>query len=172
MKRTPGDDPGTRGAVMNGWTDRKSRGTRRIVIAALCILCVLFTGCLGWILEKPTFVVREISLKPRSLAEMELRLGIEVHNPNRFDLTLTSLDYTIFIEDRKIGECRLEQTFRIPSASTTTIRAPLSVRFKDLGGGVRAILTGGEIPYRIEGSAGIKTVFGSGTFPFTKDGRL
>jgi len=157
---------------MSGVSDRKSRGARRSGIAAVCILCVLFTGCLGWILEKPTFVVREISLKPRSLAEMELRLGIEVHNPNRFDLTLTSLDYTIFIEDRKIGEGRLEQTFLIPSASTTTIRAPLSIRFRDLGGGVRAFLTGGEIPYRIEGSAGIKTIFGSGTFPFNKDGHL
>ena len=157
---------------MNGWSDRKSRRARRIGVAAVCILCVLFTGCLGWILEKPTIVVREISLTPRSLLEMELRLGIEVHNPNRFDLTLTSLDYTIFIKDQKIGEGRLEQALRIPAASTTSIRAPLSVRFGDLGGGVRAFLTGGEIPYRIEGSAVIKTVFGSDTFPFTKDGHL
>ena len=157
---------------MNGWSDRKSRAARRSGIAAVCILCVLFSGCLGWILEKPTFVVREISLKPRSLAEMELRLGIEVHNPNRFDLTLTSLDYTVFLEDRKIGEGRLERALQIPAASTTSIRAPLGVRFRDLGGGVRAFLTGGEIPYRIEGSAVIKTVFGSGTFPFTKDGKL
>ncbi|HOS77176.1 MAG TPA: LEA type 2 family protein [Syntrophales bacterium] len=157
---------------MNGWSDRKSRRARRIGVAAVCILCVLFTGCLGWILEKPTIVVREISLTPRSLLEMELRLGIEVHNPNRFDLTLTALDYTLSLDDRKIGEGRLEQALRIPAASTTSIRAPLSVRFGDLGGGVRALLTGGEIPYRIEGSAVIKTVFGSDTFPFTKDGHL
>ena len=60
----------------------------------LLILPLFLASCLGWILEKPSFALREIIVTPRSLMEMSLLLGLDVQNPNRFDLTLKSFEYT------------------------------------------------------------------------------
>lgn len=138
----------------------------------LLVVPLLLASCLNLILKQPTFVVREITLQPRSLTEMNLRIGIETYNPNRFDLTLTSLDYAVYLDGRKVGAGRLEKECRIAARSATRVEAPLDVRLTELGGGLLSILTDGDAPYRIEGNAEIRTAFGSGTFPFSREGRL
>ena len=127
-------------------------------------------SCLSWILEKPSFVLRRVVLRPRSLTEMNLRIGIDVQNTNRFDLTLKSFECTIYLRDEEIGKGRLENEILIPSSSTTQVQVPMDLKFKDLGGSVKALFTGGDLPYKIEGTADVGTAFGSLNFTFSTDG--
>lgn len=138
----------------------------------LVVLSLFLTSCLGWLLEKPSITVREIILSPRSLLEMNLLLGIEVQNPNRFDLTLTSFEYTVHLNNEEIGNGRLEKEIRIPASSTTRVQAPVAATFKNLGGTLKTVLTGGDLPYKIAGKAGVKTALGSMSFSFAKEGRI
>jgi LEA14-like dessication related protein len=139
-------------------------------ILLLCLLTVLLMSCLNWIMEKPSFVLRGVIFSPRSFTEMNLLLGLEVQNPNRFDLTLQSFECTIYVRDEEIGTGRLQNEILIPSSSTTRIQVPVGVKFKDLGASLKAVITGGDLPYKIEGKADVRTVFGSLQFPFTKEG--
>jgi LEA14-like dessication related protein len=141
-------------------------------LISLFALSLLLVSCLSWILEKPSFVLREIILKPRSFTEMNLLLGIEVHNPNRFDLTLTSFEYTVYLNNKEIGNGRLEKELLIPSSSTTRVQIPVVATFKDLGRNLKTIITNDDLPYKIEGKADIKTAFGCRNFPFSKEGRI
>lgn len=141
-------------------------------LAILCALSVFLSSCLSWILEKPSFVLHEIIVSPRSLKETHLILGLEVHNPNRLDLTLTSFEYTVSLNSEEVGNGRLEKDFLIPSSSVTRVQAPVVARFKDLGGSLKAIITGDNLPYKIEGRADIKTALGSISFPFAKEGNI
>ena len=146
---------------------------RRYGILFLFILPIFLVSCLGWILEKPSFALREIILSPRSLIEMNLLLGLDVQNPNRFDLTLKSFEYTVYIDNEEIGNGRLEKEILIPSSSITQVQAPVAASFKNLGGSLKAILagmTGKDVSYKIEGKASVKTIFGSFNFPFSKEG--
>jgi LEA14-like dessication related protein len=127
-------------------------------------------SCLSWILEKPSFVLRRVILSPRSLTEMNLLIDIEVHNPNRLDLALKSFECAIYLKNEEIGNGRLKNELLIPSSSTTQIQVPVDVKFKNLGGILKALLTGGDLPYKIEGKADVSTTFGSLNFPFSKDG--
>lgn len=127
-------------------------------------------SCLNWILEKPAFVVREIIISPRSFTEINLIFRLDVQNPNRIDLTLTSFEYTVFLNQEVIGNGHLKEENVIPSSSTTPIEAHVVARFKDLGGSLKALITGNDLPYRIEGKAEVKTVFGRIVFPFSKGG--
>ena len=138
----------------------------------LFALSVLLVSCLSWILEKPSFVLREIILRPRSFTEMNLLLGLEVQNPNRFDLTLKSFEYTVYLNNEEIGNGRLEKELLIPSSSITRVQVPVVAKFKDLGGSLKTIITGDELPYKIEGKTDIKTAFGGLNFPFSKEGRI
>jgi LEA14-like dessication related protein len=138
----------------------------------LLALSICLVSCLSWIMEKPSFVLREIILSPRSLAEVNLLLGLDVQNPNRFDLTLSSFEYVIFLNNEEIGTGRLEKDILVPSSSTTQVQVVVVAKFKDLGGSLKAIITGHDLPYKIEGKASVKTAFGSRHFPFSKDGRI
>ncbi len=127
-------------------------------------------SCLSWILEKPSFVLRGVIINPRSFTEMHLFIDIEVQNPNRFDLTLKSFECTIYLKNEEIGNGRLKNELLIPASLTTQMQVPVDVRFKDLGGILKVIFTGGDLPYKIEGKADVSTAFGSLNFPFSKEG--
>ena len=141
-------------------------------ILFLFTLSVFFVSCLSWIVERPSFVLREVILSPHSLTDMDLILGIEMQNPNRFDLTLKSFEYSVYFNNEEIGNGRLEKEFLIPSASTTRVRIPVAAKFKDLGGGLKTIIAGNDIVYKIEGKTYVETKFGSFNFLFSKEGRI
>ncbi len=149
----------------NKWM--KHRGLLFLLALSICLV-----SCLSWIMEKPSFVLREIILSPSSLTEVNLLLGLDVQNPNRFDLTLKSFEYVVFLNNEEIGTGRLEKEIFVPSSSTTQVQVPVVAKFKDLGGSLRAIITGNDLPYKIEGKASVKTAFGSRDFPFSKDGLI
>jgi LEA14-like dessication related protein len=141
-------------------------------LISLFALSMLLVSCLSWVLEKPSFVLREIILSPRSFTEMNLLLGLDVQNPNHFDLTLKSFEYTIYLNNEEIGNGRLEKELLIPSSSIMRVQAPVVAKFKDWGGSLKTIITGDGLPYKIEGKTVIKTTFGSLNFPISKEGHI
>jgi LEA14-like dessication related protein len=153
---------------MKKWN--QARALRGLLL--VLILSLFLVSCLSWILEKPSFTLREITLNPRSLTEIQLLLSLDVQNPNRFDLTLRSFEYTIYLNNEEVGNGRLEKALLVPSSSITRVQAPVAAKFKNLGGSVMSIITGNGLPYKIEGKADVKTVIGSLKFSFSNEGRL
>lgn len=149
----------------NRWL--KNRGLLYLLALSICLV-----SCLNWIMEKPSFVLREIILSPSSLTDVNLLLGLDVKNPNRFDLTFKSFEYVVFLNNEEIGTGRLEKEILVPSSSTTQVQVSVAAKFKDLGGSLKTIITGNDLPYKIEGKASVKTAFGSRDFPFSKDGSI
>ena len=140
-------------------------------ILFLLTLSICLVSCLNWIMEEPSFVLREIILRPSSLTEGSLLIGLDVQNPNRFDLTLKSFEYVLFLDNKEIGSGHLEKEILVPSLSTTQVQVSVAAKFKDLGGSLKTIISGHDLPYKIEGKASIETTFGSRDFPLSKDGR-
>lgn len=141
-------------------------------VITLFALSLLLVSCLSWVMQNPSFVLREINIRPRSFTEMNLLLGLDVQNPNRFNLTLKSFEYTLYLNNEEIGNGHLEQEILIPSSSITRIQVPVVAKFKDWGGSLKAIITGNDLPYKIEGKTDITTVFGGVKFPFSHEGRI
>jgi LEA14-like dessication related protein len=141
-------------------------------IVALFIISLFLVSCLNLFMEKPDFTIRDIKLSKCSLTDMDLIVVIEVNNPNRFNFTIKSLQYSVYLNDGEIGKGGLDKELLIPALSATKIQMPVHAGFRDLGAGIKAIFTGDEIPYKIEGSASILSVFGSSKLPFSKEGRV
>ena len=149
---------------------------KRIANLSILFLLTLSTclvSCLNWIMEKPSFVLREITLRLSlsSLTEANLLIGLDVQNPNRFDITLKSFEYVLFLDDKEIGTGHLEKEILVPSLSTTQVQVSVAAKFKDLGGTLKTIIAGHDLSYKIEGKASVETNFGSRDFPLSKDGR-
>jgi LEA14-like dessication related protein len=136
------------------------------------ILFLLLTSCLNWFLEKPTFTPKEVSVTRISSGELNILFGVEVLNPNTFDIRLKALEYAISIHGQEIGKGRMEEEVLISGSSTTLVRVPLQIRFKDLGIPFGFALAGRDLPYKIEGVAIINARLGTATFPFSKAGEI
>ncbi len=136
------------------------------------VLCLLLTSCLNWFLEKPTFTPKEVSITRISSSDLKVLFGVEVQNPNSFDIRLKALEYAISIHGQEIGKGRLEEEVLIAGSSTTLVRVPLLVKFRDLGIPFGFALAGRDLPYKIEGVAIIYARLGTATFPFSKTGEI
>jgi len=140
-------------------------------ILFLLTFSICLASCLNRIIEEPSFVLREITLKLNSLTEANLLTSLDVQNPNRFDLTLKSFEYVLFLDDKELGTGHMEKEIIVPSLSTTQVEVSVAAKFKDLGGILKTMISGHDMPYKIEGKASIGTTFGSRDFTLSKDGR-
>ncbi|MCJ7492946.1 MAG: LEA type 2 family protein [Deltaproteobacteria bacterium] len=135
-------------------------------------LLFLLPSCLSLFLEKPTFTLKEIEIKRISFQEIDFLFGIEVQNPNQFDLKLRALEYTVYLSDQEVGKGRLEKEITIVKAASTLVPVPLQTNLKSLGNPLALILAGKDLRYKIEGAAIIKASMGSTTIPFSKSGEI
>jgi len=135
-------------------------------------LLFLLPSCLSLFLEKPTFTLKEIEIKRISFQEIDFLFGIEVQNPNQFDLKLRALEYTVYLSDQEVGKGRLEKEITIVKAASTLVPVPLQTNLRSLGNPLALILAGKDLRYKIEGAAIIKASMGSTTVPFSKSGEI
>jgi LEA14-like dessication related protein len=130
------------------------------------------TACLGWFLEKPTFTLTEIAVTHFSPQEVHLLFGIQVQNPNSFELKIESIEYMIYLNDRQTAEGRMDQEVKIDKFSSTLVQVPLQAKLASLGTVLGALLTNQNLRYKIDGTAVVKTGLGSATIPFSKSGEI
>ena len=140
------------------------------------ILCLggllLLPSCLSWFWEQPIFVPRELAVARFSLTEIHFLFGVEVQNPNRFDLKLRGLEYTLYLNDREVGKGRIDNEVKIAKASSTLVQVPLQANFKGLGDPLALFFGGKDLSYKIEGVAIISASLGTATYPFSKSGEI
>jgi len=134
---------------------------------------VLFLpSCLGWFLEKPTFSLKELAVTRISTTDIHFLFGIEVQNPNHFDLKLRGLEYTVFLNDQEVGRGRLDKEALIAKSSSSVVQVPLQANFRSLGNPLGMVLSGQDLKYKIEGVAIVQASMGSAAIPFSKSGEV
>ena len=143
--------------------------TKKIFLLGLLFL---LPSCVGWFFEKPTFTLKEVVVKRVSFGDINFLFGIEVHNPNGFDLKLREFEYKAYIEDQEVGNGRLGKEVLIAQSSSTLVQVPLQSDLRKMGNSLGLILAGKNLRYKIEGAAVIKTRLGTSTIPFSKDGKI
>jgi LEA14-like dessication related protein len=139
----------------------------RIAAAGLLLLLI---SCLSWLIEKPALGVKEILVDQISSGDLHITLKIEAENPNRFDLTITALDYTFFLDHREVGKGSLANEVLLPASARSTVELPITARLSPTGGLLKSIFSARESVYKIEGTARVSTAIGGTTFPFTRTG--
>jgi LEA14-like dessication related protein len=138
----------------------------------LLALILFLPSCLSWFIEKPTFNLKEVAITRFSLLDVQFLFGVEVQNPNTFDLKLRALEYTVYFNDQEVGKGRMDQEVLIAKSAATLVQVPLQADFKNLGNPLKEILAGRDLQYKIEGAAIVKAALGSATIPFSKSGEV
>jgi LEA14-like dessication related protein len=162
----------TEKAVKDTFLFQENTQMKPAKLFGIIALLVLLPSCLSWFIEKPTFNLKEIAITRFSLLEVQFLFGVEIQNPNTFDLKLRALDYTVFFNDQEVGKGKMDQEILIAKSAATLVQIPLQAEFKNFGNSVRDILAGKDLRYKIEGAAIVKATLGSATIPFSKSGEV
>jgi LEA14-like dessication related protein len=141
------------------------------ILGTFAIL-IFFSSCLSWFIEKPAFNLKEVAITRFSLFDVRFLFGVEIQNPNAFDLKLRALDYTVYFNEQEVGRGKIDQEILIAKSAATLVQVPLQADFKSLGNPLKEILAGKELRYKIEGAAIVKAALGSTTIPFSKSGEI
>jgi LEA14-like dessication related protein len=146
---------------------------KRVPLLVLLAL-VLFgaVSCLDRLIEKPVIEIREIAVEPVSLTELKVVLGLNISNPNRFDLELKSLEFSLQLEGENAGSGRTQEELRIEKSSSAQVRVPVLITYGDLMPHLKLIFSGKEAGYTLEGKAHVRTFMGTAGLPFRKEGRI
>lgn len=146
-------------------------------LAATLVLLFL-TGCaylepfLRTAFQEPTFSFRNVSLTDISLGGLNLDTVWDLNNPNAVGISLASVDYALFIENKQVIAGRPQEGLRVPAQGTTQLHFPAGIRFADVVGVVETFLTKDFASWRAEGGIGVQTPVGVVRLPLMKEGQF
>jgi LEA14-like dessication related protein len=146
----------------------------RLVLATLCL--VLLSGCAALqsffkkAFQKPRFTFKTARLSQASLSDATVDLVYQMENPNPLGLSLASVNYAFFVEDKQVVAGTPPAGLNIAANGKSDLVFPANVRFADLVPVVSTFLNKDSARYRAQGSLGVKTPLGVISFPLSHEG--
>jgi LEA14-like dessication related protein len=150
---------------------------RRLLLLALPAALAL-AGCsgvqqmLGAAFEKPRLTYESFQPTELDLEGVTLALRYRVDNPNAVGLKLANLDYKVEVDGRQAVAGAMQSGLHIPARGSAPLEIPLRVRYADVPGLVQTVFHRDELPFHVEGSAGLSTPVGVVGLPFSYTGKI
>lgn len=150
------------------------RMKRLLVIAALSVLsgCAFLQQFLKTAAKEPTFTFRNLLLNEVSLAGLNLDTVWDLGNPNPVGISLASVDYALFIENKQVVAGKPANGLQIAANGSSELHFPAAIKFADVVGVVQTFLTKDFAAWRAEGGLGVQTPVGVIRFPILKEGQF
>lgn len=144
--------------------------------AVLVTMTLLAVGCaqlrefLKTAVKTPSFTFNRLSLDEVSLAGLTLDTVWSLGNPNAVSVSLASVDYALFIEDKQVVAGAPKAGLQLAANASTDLHFPASFKFQDVVAVVDTFLNKDRATYRAEGSLGVQTPIGVIRLPIVKSG--
>ncbi|HJR15836.1 MAG TPA: LEA type 2 family protein [Gemmatimonadales bacterium] len=122
--------------------------------------------------SQPEIQLDHVIVRGIGLSGGNLDLVVKVENPNNFRLHGTRLELGIDVEGQHLGDITYDDDFSVAQNGTTTLTLPLRFGWAGVGSAVRAALSYGDLPYKMNGQAELSTPWGRAEVPFTREGRV
>lgn len=142
----------------------------------LVLCCVTATGCaellqvLQATAREPTLAFKDAQVLRASLSGLTLDTTWVLTNPNPLALSLSSVEYGVFIEGRQLLAGSPQAGLQVPAQGSTDLHFPAELRFADLAGVVQTFLTKDTAHWRAQGAIGVETPIGLLKLPLSREG--
>ncbi|MFH1501763.1 MAG: LEA type 2 family protein [Candidatus Eisenbacteria bacterium] len=141
-----------------------------MLVSALLVLVVLTTSCAT--VAPPKVVLNSVDIDGISTDGIELRLFVDVTNPNGFGADIGRLAYRVEVDDTEIANGVRTSEIHIPSGETVEVEVPFTVTWMGLGKGIEEYLDGREHLWKLSGSVQVSKGALSKTFDFSESGEF
>jgi LEA14-like dessication related protein len=133
---------------------------------------LLTAGCAALQFQTPTTQLAAVEVTGLSLEGGALRLLLDVHNPNAYQLRTVRVAFGIDLEGTHFGDVALTDEVALPAKQTTRVRIPLAFTWMGVGTGARSLLGRGAVRYAIDGQLTLGTPLGDKAVPVRGTGEV
>lgn len=149
---------------------------KRILVIALSVVgfsgCALLEQFLRTAAKEPTFTFKNVVLNEVSLAGLNLDTVWDLGNPNPVSISLASVDYALFIEEKQVVAGSPANGLQVAANGTSELHFPAGIKFADVVGVVATFLNKDFASWRAEGALGVQTPIGVIRLPIAKEGQF
>jgi LEA14-like dessication related protein len=140
-------------------------------LLVFCALALAACSGLPWNTIAPKVSVAEVSIKRLGWAEQHFDVGLQVDNPNDFDLKIEALEFELELNGRPFAKGQSPAATLIPASSSAMLRVDALMQSGDLIQQLKTL--SGEawkagVPYRLKGR--VRTDRSSRWLPFDHTG--
>lgn len=96
------------------------------------MVLMLGSGCTWLGYDKPEMTLTSLSLAPSRGLHQTVNVGVKVRNPNPFALTISRVNYRIFLEGTELAFGRHDEALRIAADDSANFTFPVELNL--LGG--------------------------------------
>jgi LEA14-like dessication related protein len=132
--------------------------------------CAALQQLLRGAFQRPRLTFKTARLAQASLADATVDLVYELENPNPIGLSLASVDYAFFVEDKQVVAGSPARGLQLKANGRSELVFPANVRFADIVPVVATFLTKDAARYKAQGSIGFNTPLGVLSFPLQTEG--
>jgi len=121
--------------------------------------------------SKPEVAITSINFGPSNGLQQQLLIGLQLDNPNAFDLKLGRLRYDMQIAGSKLASGRFNEAISVPANGQTVIEVPVGINLLSGLGFLKTLMTSAsdELEYTLNLSADVGN-FGFGDVSLVKSG--
>lgn len=130
---------------------------------------ILFTGC-SLFMTKPEIAVKGVNISGLDRDGVKMDFMLAVANPNSYSLKLTGYNYNLIVADLPLAKGENHEVVEFNGNSTTDMRLPVRITFRDLLEILKRRPDPEHIPYRLTAGLDLQTPFGYTTIPVDKSG--
>lgn len=157
-----------------------SRNVRFVGAALLLPLFFAGTTACSLFFQRPTISVTEVGVGSVGLDGATAEIALEITNPNRYDLDVTRLRYTLAVpsdgEDEgwtTLLDGELPDTAAVPGGRITRVVVEVPFEYAALERAGEAFFRqGARLPYRLQGHARVRGPMTTVRVPFDEEGVL
>jgi LEA14-like dessication related protein len=135
-------------------------------------LAVAACSAIGINLKDPDVHLNQVTVRAFNVTGGTLDLLVAVRNLNSFVITSTKLQLGFDVEDSHVGDVVYENDFQVQQGDSTVLTLPVRFNWAGVGGAVRAALSHGDLPYKMNGQITLNLPWGEKSVPFTREGRV
>jgi LEA14-like dessication related protein len=137
-------------------------------VTASVTLVALIAGCS---VRRPEVALANVQVGSLRLDGGALDILLDIRNPNRWDIDLRELTYTLSVDDVPVGAGETDARIVVPGGDCVTVRLPVEVSWRGLGTAGRELLSG-EVEYRVVGHIAVGTPVGPITRRYDRRSRF
>jgi LEA14-like dessication related protein len=147
------------------------------IVSGLALLLLPGCAAVGRALniENPRYSIRDIRPRvdialPLSASSIDIDFNLEVDNPNSVGLSLSQLDFNLFINDTRVLDSVSREQFRIPANGVGEVQLRTRIGYQNvrtLWNEIVDIVRGQRARYELRGTAHYDTPVGRLRFPVT-----
>ncbi|GFE59017.1 LEA type 2 family protein [Geobacter sp. AOG1] len=135
----------------------------------LLVPLILLAGC-SLFVKNPEVTVKDVSLVGLDSAGATLEVGLDVTNPNPYQISLQGYSYVLQVTSLPLASGAARQTVVFASDKTTNVRIPVKIAYGDLLEILKSRPDPDRIPYRLHAGLDVNLPVGGMMLPIDTNG--